>query len=198
MGTKRAVNPADKAKFFAAIASGKTIRDAARISGVHVNTGSNWLKKAKLLEANRREQEHKYATNRGGRQQRQDQDFSDAIDLPSAVAIDDLCEEARLGLDDFDFFRRRYLGRVQVPLASRSSSHLGELLESEEKEFVVLNVPPGAGKSTLFHDVAVWAICTQQAHPSNDRFRIGNMAKQYSRRIRETLERPMPLFCLTL
>ena len=50
MGTKRAVNPADKAKFFAAIASGKTIRDAARISGVHVNTGSNWLKKAKLLE----------------------------------------------------------------------------------------------------------------------------------------------------
>ena len=193
MGTKRAVNPADKAKFFAAIASGKTIRDAARISGVHVNTGSNWLKKAKLLEANRREQEHKYATNRGGRQQRQDQDFSDAIDLPSAVAIDDLCEEARLGLDDFDFFRRRYLGRVPSPWQVEAAVTLVKLLESEEKEFVVLNVPPGAGKSTLFHDVAVWAICRNR----RIRIMIGSvsapMAKQYSRRIRETLERPMPL-----
>jgi hypothetical protein len=60
-------------------------------------------------------------------------------------------------------------------------------LEAEEKEFVVLNVPPGAGTSTLFHDVAVWAIVRNRAI----RVMIGSisqaMAKQYSRRIRETL-----------
>ena len=70
---------------------------------------------------------------------------------------------------------------------------LVELLESPEKEFVVLNVPPGAGKSTLFHDVAVWAICRNR----RIRVMIGSvsfaMAKQYSRRIRETLERVMPI-----
>ena len=66
-------------------------------------------------------------------------------------------------------------------------------LESEEKEFLVLNCPPGAGKSTLFHDVAVWCIVRNRAI----RVLIGSisqtLAKMYSRRIRETLERPTSL-----
>ena len=49
MGTKRSVSPADKAKFFAAIASGKTIKDACSVAGIHMNTGSRWLAKAKAL-----------------------------------------------------------------------------------------------------------------------------------------------------
>ena len=51
MGTKRSVSPADKAKFFAAIASGKTIKDACSVAGIHMNTGSRWLAKAKALQA---------------------------------------------------------------------------------------------------------------------------------------------------
>ncbi len=195
MGTKRAVPPADKAKFFALIASGRNIKDACAATGVHYNTGSRWVKRAKELEANRKEAEHKAATGRGsgGRQELQHMDFMDAIDLPSAIPHDLLCEEAKRGLEDFDYFRRRYLGRVPSPWQVEAAVTLVKLLESEEKEFVVINVPPGAGKSTLFHDVAVWAICRNR----RVRIMIGsvsqNMAKMYSRRIRETLERPMPI-----
>ena len=196
MGTKRAVNPADKAKFFAAITAGQSITEASRIAGIHINTGSNWLKKAKAVEANRKAAEHgvqRQRANQGGIQKIAYQDLMEAIDLPGALKEEDMCEEARRGLHDFDFFRRRYLGRVPSPWQVEAAVTLVELLESEEKEFVVLNVPPGAGKSTLFHDVAVWAICRNR----RVRVMIGSvsfaMAKQYSRRIRETLERLMPL-----
>ena len=195
MGTKRKV-PADvKVKFFALIQAGHSIKSASELAGVHYNTGSNWLKKANTLKARREEAEHKGATGRGsgGRQSKEYHDLMDAVDLPSAIPHDMLCEEAKRGLEDFDFFRRRYLGRVPSPWQVEAAVTLIELLESDEKEFVVLNVPPGAGKSTLFHDVAVWAIVRNR----RIRVMIGsvsqNMAKLYSRRIRETLERVMPI-----
>jgi hypothetical protein len=153
------------------------------------------LKRAKELEANRKEANHKANTGagNGGRQERAHMDFMDTIDLPSAIPHDMLCEEALRGLEDFDYFRRRYLGRVPSPWQVEAALTLVKLLESEEKEFVVLNVPPGAGKSTLFHDVAVWAIVRNR----RVRVMIGsvsqNMAKMYSRRIRETLERVSPI-----
>lgn len=195
MGTKRSVAPQDKAKFFALIQGGCTITDACAQTGIHVNTGSRWLKRAKELAAQSAEAKHRGATGAGagGRQSREYFDLMDAVDLPSAIPVEQLCDEARRGLEDFDFFRRYYLGRVPSPWQVEAAYTLIELLESEEKEFVVLNVPPGAGKSTLFHDVAVWAIVRNR----RVRVMIGsvsqNMAKLYSRRIRETLERVQPI-----
>jgi hypothetical protein len=195
LGTKRAVPPQDKAKFFALIAAGQNIKSACAASGVHYNTGSRWLKRAKEMEAGRREAEAKGVRGQGsgGRQALDYQRLMDAVDLPSAIPFDHLSDEAKRGLADFDYFRRRYLGRVPSPWQVEAAVTLIELLESEQKEFVVLNVPPGAGKSTLFHDVAVWAICRNR----RVRVMIGSvsaaMAKMYSRRIRETLERVTPL-----
>ena len=195
MGTKRAVPPQDKAKFFALVQAGHTIKDACAQAGVHYNTGSRWVKKAKMLATARAEAEFKGSrgAGAGGRQALEFQLSMDAADLPSAIPHELLCEEAKRGLDDFEFFRKHYLGRVPSPWQVEAAYKLIELLESEEKEFVVLNVPPGAGKSTLFHDVAVWAICRNR----RIRVMIGsvsqNMAKLYSRRIRETLERVQPI-----
>jgi hypothetical protein len=197
MGTKRRVADADKARFFAAISSGMTITDASRIAGIHVNTGSNWVKKAKLAQAKREEAQVKVDKQRarsGGTQNDEyKEDLDDALGLPPAVPLDRLTDSARRGLEDFDFFRTYYLGRVPSPWQVEAAYELVKLLESEEKEFVVLNCPPGAGKSTLFHDVAVWMIVRNRAI----RVLIGSvsqaMAKQYSRRIRETLERPQPI-----
>jgi len=186
MGTKRAVPPQDKAKFFALVQAGHSIKDACAQAGVHYNTGSRWIKKAKVLATARAEAEFKGSrgAGAGGRQALEFQLSMDAADLPSAIPHELLCEEAKRGLDDFEFFRKHYLGRVASPWQVEAAYKLIELLESEEKEFVVLNVPPGAGKSTLFHDVAVWAICRNR----RIRVMIGsvsqNMAKLYSRRIR--------------
>ena len=196
MGTKRSVSPADKAKFFAAISAGKTIKDACSVAGIHINTGSKWLSKAKALQASHDLETlkgNKSRAHSGGVQNDSYNAFMEAIDLPSAIPHDQLCEEAIRGLEDFGFFREYYLGRVPSPWQVDAALKIVEWLESEEKEFVVINVPPGAGKSTLFHDVAVWAICRKR----DIRIMIGsvsqNMAKLYSRRIRETLERPMPM-----
>ena len=195
MGTKRSVPPQDKAKFFALIQGGSTITDACRATGIHVNTGSRWVKNAKRLAAERKEAQFRASSGNGGggRQRREQMDLLDVVDLPSAIPVEQLGEEARRGLEDFDFFRKHYLGRVPSPWQVEAAYTLIELLESEEKEFVVLNVPPGAGKSTLFHDVAVWAIVRNR----RVRVMIGsvsqNMAKLYSRRIRETLERVQPI-----
>jgi transposase-like protein len=197
MGTKRRVPPEDKARFFAAVAAGSSITEAARIAGVHINTGSNWLAKSKEAKA-KLDQAVLQATrtrgNQGGKQHKEyEQSLDEAVNLPPAIPLTRLCEEAQRGLQDFDFFRRHYLGRVPSPWQVEAALTLVKLLEEPEKEFVVLNVPPGAGKSTLFHDVAVWAIVRNRAI----RVMIGSisqaMAKQYSRRIRETLERPAPI-----
>lgn len=195
MGTKRAVPPQDKARFFALIAAGKSIQAACTETGIHYNTGSRWLKRVKAAEAEQRVWEARGAkgVGGGGKQSLSYQRMMDAVDLPSVIPYDMLSEEAKRGWDDFDYFRRRYLGRVPSPWQVEAAVTLIQLLESEEKEFVVLNVPPGAGKSTLIHDVAVWAIVR------NRRVRVmigsvsADMAKMYSRRIRETLERVSPM-----
>lgn len=195
MGTKRAVPAQDKAKFFALIAAGQNIKSACAQAGVHYNTGSRWLKKAKEAEASRREAEARGSrgSGSGGRQALDYQRLMDAVDLPSAIPYDLLSENAKRGLEDFDFFRKHYLGRVPSPWQVEAAEQLVKMLESEEKEFVIVNVPPGAGKSTLFHDVAVWVICRNR----RIRVMIGSvsaaMAKMYSRRIRETLERVTPM-----
>ena len=196
MGTKRIVSPADKAKFFAAIAAGKSITDASRMAGVHVNTGSKWLIRLRAAQANSKLADAKVASNdksAGSRRTNTYNDFMDAIELPTAIEIDKLSVEARKGYEDFGFFREYYLGRVPSPWQVEAAIQLVAMLESDEKEFVVLNCPPGVGKSTLFHDVAVWCIVRDR----KIRIMIGSvsqaMAKQYSRRIRETLERPMPI-----
>lgn len=197
MGTKRRVPAEDKARFFAAIAAGSTVREASRIAGIHYNTGTNWLTKTKKAKAKlelANTEEAKARSKQGGNQTREyANDLDESINLPPAIPLTRLNANAQRGLEDFDFFRRHYLGRMPSPWQVEAAVKLVEMLESEEKEFVVLNVPPGAGKSTLFHDVAVWAIVRNRAI----RVMIGSisqaMAKQYSRRIRETLERPAPI-----
>ena len=196
MGTKRKVSHEDKAIFWAAYSSGKTITEACRVAGIHVNTGSKWVKKMREVEAEAKVAKQavaKHERNQGGRQRVEYDAILEAIELPTAKGYEQLGDNAKRGLVDFDFFRRYYLGRVPSPWQVEAALQLVQWLESDEKEFVVLNVPPGAGKSTLFHDVAVWAIVRDR----KIRVMIGSvsqaMAKQYSRRIRETLERPMPI-----
>jgi superfamily II DNA or RNA helicase len=133
----------------------------------------------------------KKALVQSGRERRElRQSIDEAGDLPPVIPYERLSERAKRGWDDFDYFRRVYLGRVPSPWQVDAAYKIVQYLESEEKEFLVLNCPPGAGKSTLFHDVAVWCIVRNRAI----RVLIGSisqtLAKQYSRRIRETLERP--------
>ena len=193
---RRDVPAEDKIRFWEARAAGISIKEACKIAGIHYNTGQKWDAKKRKIAAE--QQAADFAVKKAGAQSGREraqlrQSLDEATDLPPVIPYERLSERAKRGWDDFDYFRRVYLGRVPSPWQVDAAYKIVQHLESEEKEFLVLNCPPGAGKSTLFHDVAVWCIVRNRAI----RVLIGSisqtLAKQYSRRIRETLERPTRL-----
>jgi hypothetical protein len=195
---RRTVPANDRALFWQALSSGAELREACRIAGVHYQTGLAWRARAKASEAKadmaRAElgQAHKEIKGKRVRDEIIRQTV-EGENLPPVVPLGRLCERAQRGLEDFDYFRKVYLGRVPSPWQVDAAYKIVQKLESNDKEFLVLNCPPGAGKSTLFHDVAVWCIVRNRSI----RVMIGSvsqtLAKMYSRRIRETLERNYPL-----
>ena len=106
--------------------------------------------------------------------------------------------EAMKARDDFAYFRRRFLGRRSTPWQERAGYEVLRQLEearaTNTRRFVVINAPPGSGKSTLFtHDIVCWLI----ARDRTIRAMIGSgterMARSYVGRVRRTLEREAPL-----
>jgi len=113
--------------------------------------------------------------------------------LPGPVPHTKLSAEARAALDDFGLFRRRYLGRGPSPWQEDGAERLVALLDrarvNRDREFVVVNAPPGSGKSTLFtHDLSVWLICRDRSIRILIGSRTSNQAMKYTRRIRRTLQ----------
>ena len=159
---RRGISADDKARFWASINAGLSITESCKIAGIHYNTGQNWVAKNKLVKANLEaaQVEAKIAgvkdNKRSGEAYRRLQsDLAEAAELPPVIPYERLSERAKRGWDDFAYFRRVYLGRVDSPWQVDAGYKIVSYLESEDKEFMVLNCPPGAGKSTLFHDVAV-------------------------------------------
>jgi len=195
---RRVVSAEDRALFWQSLNSGAELREACRIAGVHYQTGLAWRARARAAKAESDQARaelgdaHKKIK---GKKVRDDliRQTVEGENLPPVIPLGRLSERAQRGLEDFDYFRRVYLGRVPSPWQVDAAYRIVKKLESSDKEFLVLNCPPGAGKSTLFHDVAVWCIVRNRAI----RVMIGSvsqtLAKMYSRRIRETLERNYPL-----
>ena len=84
------------------------------------------------------------------------QNASSALKLAAPVNYDALSPEAKRALTDFEYFRLRYFGRRSMPWAVDAMHRLESMMRSPEREYVVINVAPGTGKSTLLHDFAVW------------------------------------------
>lgn len=115
-------------------------------------------------------------------------------EAPPPIPLEDLGENARRALEDFDFFRRFYLGRDTKPWQVDAAETIRELLESEHDEYAVVNVPPGSGKSTTFtHDIPVWLILRNRRIRMMVGSRTEKQAKKYTALIRRTLTRPHPM-----
>lgn len=191
---RRSISADDRAIFWQALQSGTSLKEAARMSGVSYNTALKWRSKSEQTSLQIEKARLDYGKRDGGGQNaRVARDLATMPDMPPVVPTGRLTPRAQRGLEDFDFFRSTYLGRVPSPWQVDAAYKIVEWLEHEEKQFLVLNCPPGVGKSTLFHDVAVWCIVRNRAI----RVMIGSisqtLAKMYSRRIRDTLERTVPI-----
>jgi hypothetical protein len=118
---------------------------------------------------------------------RQKAAFADPVPLSA------LRPEAKRALDDFAFFQRRYFGRIATPWQVEAAGVVREHLETPDKEFGVINAPPGSGKSTTFTlDIPAWLTCRNRAIRGQIGSKTMNQAKKYVMRLRRALERTVP------
>lgn len=105
-----------------------------------------------------------------------------------------LPEEARRALEDFAYFRLRYFGRKSTAWQEEAAYRLLEMLETPDREYVVMNEPPGSGKSTLFtHDIPCWLIARDRTIRIQIGSRTERQARMYAGRIKKSLERDAPM-----
>lgn len=106
------------------------------------------------------------------------------------IPYDELSAEARKGLEDFGYFRRRYLGRGASEWQVEAATQMLQLLHTGRREYVVVSAPPGVGKSSLFvHDLPAWLICQDRRIRILIGSRTERQADRYANRLRDTLGR---------
>jgi hypothetical protein len=116
------------------------------------------------------------------------------VSVGGCVVSAPLSVEAVRALDDFAFFRWRYFGRRSTPWQERAAYEVLRLLGSGDREFVVMNEPPGSGKSTLFtHDLPCWLIARDRGIRIMIGSRTERQARMYVGRVKRSLEREAPL-----
>ena len=93
-------------------------------------------------------------------------------------------------LDDFAYFRRHYFGRRSVPWQVDAANQVVAALADPGETKMVINAPPGTGKSTTFtHDIPCWLIARDRSIRIMLGSRTERQAVAYTRRIRNTLMR---------
>jgi len=108
------------------------------------------------------------------------------------IAWDQLSNKARAALEPggFPIFRREVLGRIyDPPWAGIMARQLLEAYMSPDDEYVVVNAPPGVGKTTLVtHDFQVWLATRERALGGEPTILLGHRSWQkstwYVKRIR--------------
>ena len=108
--------------------------------------------------------------------------------------IDDVKGDAQRAIEDFGYFRQRYFARSTSPWVEEAAYKMLELAATPNKEYVVINCPPGVGKSTtLTHDFPVWLAVRDRSRRTMIGSRTAGQAVKYTGRIRRTFERVTPV-----
>lgn len=165
------IRPETKAKFDRLLANGHTARSAAKECGV----SEAWA----------------YDRSKGRRKKNQAKYYSnlDEDKTPGPKARDELDDEALAALEDFAYFRLRYCGRKSSPWEVDAAQKMLALIASDAKEYVVINAPPGGGKTTLFtHDIPLWLICRDRSIRILIGGAVQSKATVNANRLRKTLQ----------
>lgn len=121
-------------------------------------------------------------------------ELTELADTPDPQTVSALKPEAARALEDFEFFRLRYFGHVSMPWQIEAAERAVQLLGSENTELVVVNCPPGSGKTTLFaHDIPAWLTCRDRQIRGIIGSRTARQAEVYTARLRRTFERRIPV-----
>lgn len=151
--------PEQRARFVVELRAGCSIAEAGRRCGVSDTTARKWKKELVSLESDPTARKHWSQTPL-----KSPITAVGEADLPDPVPLDQLGENAQRGLEDFSFFSKHYLGRMPMPWRQETADRILELYATEEREYVVMNAPPGSGKTVLFtHDIPLWLTVRDRA-----------------------------------
>ena len=118
----------------------------------------------------------------------------DAARTPAVIPYDDLSPEAREAYNDIEVFARRYFGLILMPWQLEATSRIMELQASPQEEYVVINAPPGSGKSTFFTRILpAWATVRDRTIRGMIGSHTNRLAEWYTRRLKGEFERSIPV-----
>lgn len=155
--------------------AGYSYRDAAKYAGVSVSYIQQLMK--------------------GERLHRQTQAESKIeATLADPLPYVELSSDAKDAWDNFGFFQERYFGRIPLPWQAEAIQAIQEKFTTPNREYMIINCPPGAGKTLLFsHDLPIWLTVRNRAIRGQFGAAGQRLANQYVRRMRKTLELVMPM-----
>ena len=105
-----------------------------------------------------------------------------------------LPDEAQAAYNNIEVFAKRYFGIVLQPWQIEATERIMSLMETEYEEYVVINAPPGTGKSTFFAKVLpAWATVRNRAIRGMIGSSTQRLAEWYCRRLRAELARAHPV-----
>jgi hypothetical protein len=113
---------------------------------------------------------------------------------PAVIAPEDLVPEAVEALENIEAFARRYFGLILMPWQIEATERIMELAASPHEEYVVINAPPGCGKSTFFTRILpAWATVRDRTIRGMIGSHTQRLAEWYTRRLKNEFERSIPV-----
>lgn len=113
---------------------------------------------------------------------------------PAVIAPEDLVPEAVEALENIEAFARRYFGLILMPWQIEATERITELAASPHEEYVVINAPPGCGKSTFFTRILpAWATVRDRTIRGMIGSHTQRLAEWYTRRLKNEFERSIPV-----
>lgn len=113
---------------------------------------------------------------------------------PAVIAPEDLVPEAVEALENIEAFARRYFGLILMPWQIEATERITELAASPHEEYVVINAPPGCGKSTFFTRILpAWATVRDRTVRGMIGSHTQRLAEWYTRRLKNEFERSIPV-----
>ena len=184
------IEPAQLKIYWKCRDEGASIVSAARTAGFSEGSGYNVEKEQRGRHLVKPKKVDHHWSQRSGPNKDPRTQGVDEANLPEPIPVADLVPEAQRALEDFHYFSERYFGRVPTPWRKIAADRTLKLYESDEKEYAVVNVAPGTGKTTLFtHDIPAWLTVRDRAI----RGLLGSWgmttAGTYTNRLRTTFER---------
>jgi len=117
-------------------------------------------------------------------------EMTDRIGVSNIPDYLSLEPDVQAAWDNIEKFALRYFGIILMPWQIEATETILELLDSDEEEYIVINAPPGSGKSVFFAKVLpAFATVRNRALRGMIGSSTQRLAEWYTRRLRAEFDR---------